>query len=74
MKEKEQEQQHKLDLERMKIETEQQKLRVQTEEAVQLEKMINGKLRTETEKKLENKTIKTAMFKSKSAICLPKLE
>ena len=74
MKEKEQEQQHKLDLERMKIETEQQKLRVQTEEAVQLEKMINGKLRTETEKKLENKTIKTAMFKSKSAIYLPKLE
>ena len=74
MKEKEQEQQHKLDLERMKIETEQQKLRVQTKEAVQLERMINGKLRTETEKKLENKTIKTGMFKSKRAIRLPKLE
>lgn len=53
---------------------EQQKVRVQSEKTMQLERTTNRKLRTETEKKLENETIRTGMVKLKSAICLPKLE
>lgn len=53
---------------------EQQELRVQPEEAMQLKRIINRKLTTETEKKLENETIRTGMVKLKSAICLPKLK
>ena len=44
------------------------------EEAVQLERMNIEKLRMETERKLENESIEMCLGKSKSEICLCKLE
>lgn len=58
MQAKEQERKQEFDIEWIKFEAQQQRPRAQAEEAVRLERVNIGKLRTEIEKNLGNETIR----------------
>ena len=72
-KEKEKEREMQLHLERMRIEADERKLKIQTEEAVEMEKMNIEKLRVETREKYRSTETKK-LIKSNVGVRLPKLE